>query len=250
MYASWRLSVSWSQILCIFYHSHLSLLSETWEILEINGSFSHSHNSSFCWYPSHRSLLTVLIHFFLTVLFSAVWCWQSLKQEWQNISNSSKEMKSEDNTSLHSSLCLDLKWMHMQYIQVSPNTFFIIPVQCIAEGILTPLWFGVSVCVSTCVSCLDLVNAIETKDVCWCVSNFADILDERMPLLIIKVKDQGHNRQKCIYLCEHTIYINRLMYFDQTLYRCCMALHAYDVRINPIWFWRWKVKVTMRQKRK
>ena len=90
----------------------------------------------------------------------------------------------------------------MQYIQVSPNTFFIIPVQRIAEGILTPLWFGVSVCVSTLVSCLDLVNAIETKDVCWYVSNFADILDERMPLLILKVKDQG---QKCIYLCEHNI---------------------------------------------
>ena len=49
----------------------------------------------------------------------------------------------------------------------------------------------VSVCVFACVSCLDLVNAIETKVVLWYVSNFADILDERIPLLILKVKDQG-----------------------------------------------------------
>ena len=105
------------------------------------------------------------------------------------ISNSSKEIKSEDNTSLHPSLCLELKWMHAVY--TGKPYFLYYPSATHCGGYIDASLVCVSVCVFACVSCLDLVNAIETKVVLWYVSNFADILDERIPLLILKVKDQG-----------------------------------------------------------
>ena len=141
--------------------------------------------------------------------YISVWQYYSVQLDADNlwnrsdkiISNSSKEIKAEDNTSLHPSLCLDLKLMHAVY--TGKPYFLYYPSATHCGGYIDALWFGVSVCVFACVSCLDLVNAIETKAVRWYVSNFADILDERMSYSFFK--DQGHHRQKCKYLWEHNI---------------------------------------------